>query len=251
MFAKVLKFMESDFLRIDGRKSGELRSVKFFSNFIDYPEGSVLVQMGKTRVLCNVTIQESVPTWMAGKGKGWMTAEYAMLPRATHTRTERETKGPGARSQEIKRLIGRSLRKAVDLSKLGERTILLDCDVLQADGGTRTASITGGYVALAIALNELIKKGICDPQVLQKPVAAVSVGILDGHEILDLCYVEDSKADVDMNVVMSEKGEFIEIQGTSEGHPFQRSQLNSLLNLAEHGISKLIDLQKEILTASL
>jgi ribonuclease PH len=239
--------MESDFLRKDGRKTDELRFVKFIPDFIDYPEGSVLVQMGKTRVLCNVTIEESVPGWMTGRGKGWMTAEYAMLPRATHTRTERETEGPGARSQEIKRLIGRSLRKAVDLTKLGERTILLDCDVLQADGGTRTASITGGYVALAIALNGLIKKGICDSQVLQKPVAAVSVGILDGQEILDLCYVEDSNADVDMNVVMTEKGEFIEIQGTSEGLTFQRSQMNSLLDLAEHGISKLIELQKEIL----
>ena len=243
--------MELDFLRKDGRKTDELRSINFIPNFIDYPEGSVLVQMGNTRVLCNVTIQESVPAWMAGRGKGWMTAEYAMLPRATHTRTERENKGPGARSQEIKRLIGRSLRKAVDLTKLGERTILLDCDVLQADGGTRTASITGGYVALVIALNRQIEKGMCDTQVLQKPVAAVSVGILDGHEILDLCYFEDSNADVDMNVVMSEKGEFIEIQGTSEGLTFQRSQMNSLLDLAEHGISKLIEMQKEILAESL
>jgi len=242
--------VNSNLLRNDGRNSNELRSVKFFPNFIDYPEGSVLIQMGKTRVLCNVTIQEGVPTWMAGRGKGWMTAEYAMLPRATHTRSERETRGPGARSQEIKRLIGRSLRKAVDLTQLGERTILLDCDVLQADGGTRTASITGGYVALAIALNGLIKKGICNPQVLLKPVAAVSVGIFDGQEILDLCYLEDSKAEVDMNVVMSENGEFIEVQGTSEGNPFHRSQLNSLLDLAEHGITNLIEMQKEILAIS-
>ena len=239
--------MESNWQRIYNRRADEIRCVRFFPGFIDYPEGSVLIQMGKTRVLCNVTIQNSVPSWIAGKGKGWMTAEYSMLPRATHTRNERETKGPGARSQEIKRLVGRSLRAAVDLNFLGERTLLLDCDVLQADGGTRTASITGGYVAIAIALNKLIQNGECCPEVLKPPVAAVSVGILDGQVILDLCYEEDSRAEVDMNIVMNAAGEFIEVQGTAEGVPFQRSQLNTLLDLAESGILKLIKLQKSIL----
>lgn len=246
---KVIRMMESDLHRIDGRKPDELRTVNFFPDFIDYPDGSVLIQMGKTRVLCNVTIQPSVPAWMAGRGKGWMTAEYAMLPQATHTRNERETKGPGARSQEIKRLVGRSLRKAIDLSKFGERTLLLDCDVLQADGGTRTASITGGYVAMGIALNKLIIKGACDPGVLKSPVAAVSVGLIAGHAILDLCYEEDSNADVDMNVVMNQSGEFIEVQGTSEGVPFRRVQMNDLLDLAEKGITKLIEFQREVIAS--
>lgn len=236
-----------DIQRIDGRLNDELRSIKFFPDFIDYPEGSVLIQMGKTRVLCNVSIQNSVPDWMTGKGKGWMTAEYAMLPRATNTRSERENRGPGARSQEIKRLVGRSLRAAVDLDLLGERTLILDCDVLQADGGTRTAAITGGYVAIAIALRKLIEKGICSSGVLKPPVAAVSVGLVKGNHLLDLCYEEDSQAEVDMNVVMTSAGEFVEVQGTAEGNPMQRQQLENLIDLAQKGIQSIIEFQREVL----
>lgn len=235
--------------RTDGRLNDELRPVKFFPGFIDYPEGSVLIQMGKTRVLCNVSIQNSVPVWMVGKGKGWMTAEYAMLPHATHTRSERENRGPGARSQEIKRLIGRSLRAAVDLNLLGERTLLLDCDVLQADGGTRTAAITGGYVAIAIALNKLIENGICPSGVLKPPLAAVSVGVVKENYLLDLCYAEDSDAEVDMNVVMTSAGEFIEVQGTAEGKPMLREQLEKLIDLAQAGIQTLIEYQREVLSS--
>ena len=206
--------------RTPERSAAELRPVSFIPKFIVYPEGSVLIKMGNTHVLCNATIEETVPEWMKGRGKGWITAEYAMLPRATHTRSKRETSGPSSRSQEIKRLIGRSLRAAVDLNKLGERTIILDCDVLQADGGTRTASITGGYVAVAMALNKLITNGILSSQVIRTAVAAVSVGLYEGKPFLDLCYQEDSRADVDMNIVMNARGEFIELQGTAEGSAF-------------------------------
>ncbi|PKO12554.1 MAG: ribonuclease PH [Chloroflexi bacterium HGW-Chloroflexi-10] len=238
----------SDILRVDGRTSAQLRPVRFTPAYVDYPEGSVLVEMGKTRVLCNVTIQESVPDWMIGRGQGWMTAEYAMLPRATHTRSQRETKGPSARSQEIKRLIGRSLRAAVDLNLLGERTLLLDCDVIQADGGTRTASITGGYVAIAIALKKLIANGSIPATALKAPIAAVSVGIVNERACLDLCYLEDSRAEVDMNVVMTAEGKYIEIQGTAEGQPFVRAQLDELTSLAETGIKELVRLQLAALT---
>ena len=234
-------------LRPDGRQNNELRYVKFFPDFIDYPEGSVLIQMGKTRVLCNVSIQNSVPTWMKGSGKGWMTAEYSMLPRATHTRTEREYKGPSARSQEIKRLIGRSLRTVVDLQLLGERTLMLDCDVLQADGGTRCAAITGGYVALALALRRLVQAGECAPGVLMAAVAAVSVGFVGGKALLDLCYQEDSHADFDMNVVTTAASQFVEIQGTAERSPLSRTEINALIELAEGGIQELISLQQETL----
>ncbi len=234
-------------LRSDGRQNDELRFVKFFPKFIDYPEGSVLIQMGKTRVLCNVSIQNSVPDWMKGRGKGWMTAEYAMLPRATHTRTEREYKGPSARSQEIKRLIGRSLRTVVDSQLLGERTLMLDCDVLQADGGTRCAAITAGYVALALALGRLVQAGECAAGVIKAPVAAVSVGFVGGKALLDLCYQEDSHADFDMNVVITAGSHFVELQGTAEGSPLSRAELNALIELAEGGIRELISLQEETL----
>jgi ribonuclease PH len=238
----------TNFIRIDGRTPAQLRPVRFTPGYVDYPEGSVLVEIGKTRVLCNVTIQESVPDWMIGRGQGWMTAEYAMLPRATHTRSQRETKGPSARSQEIKRLIGRSLRAAVDLNLLGERTLLLDCDVIQADGGTRTASITGGYVAIAIALKKLIANGSIPATALKAPIAAVSVGIVNERACLDLCYLEDSRAEVDMNVVMTAEGKYIEIQGTAEGQPFVRAQLDELTSLAETGIKELVRLQLAVLT---
>lgn len=201
-------------------------------------------------MLCNVTVQESVPEWMRGRGRGWVTAEYAMLPRATQTRTSRETKGLSGRTQEIQRLIGRSLRMAVDMEALGERMLLVDCDVIQADGGTRTASITGAYAALVIALNKLIDEGIVSPAVLREPVAAVSVGVVNGAPCLDLCYQEDSRAEVDFNVVMTGSGKFIEVQGTAEGEPFDRSRLDELLALAEGGIQALIRMQQECIQHS-
>jgi ribonuclease PH len=233
--------------RFDGRKNNELRPVTFDVDYVEYPEGSVLVSFGKTRVLCNVTIEEGVPNWMTNQGKGWLTAEYAMLPRATQERNRREVNGPGARSQEIKRLIGRALRMAVDLEQLGERTILIDCDVIQADGGTRTASITGGYVATAIALNRLVKKGVLSALPIMSSVAAISVGVIDGIPMLDLCYVEDSKAEVDMNVVMNGRGEFIELQGTGEHSGFSHDQLTELLGLAEYGIEQLQSIQEQVI----
>jgi len=230
-------------IRFDGRTRFQLRPVHFTTGFIEYPEGSVLIAMGKTRVLCNASIQNSVPEWMTGHGNGWITAEYAMLPRATLTRTKRESNGPGARSQEIKRLIGRSLRAGVDLDLLGEKTIIIDCDVLQADGGTRTASITGGYLALALALKKLIDSGDIPAAVLLPPVAAVSIGILDNKVLVDLDYHEDSKAEVDMNVVMTASGDFIEVQGTAEGKPYSRQQLGELLDAAASAIQQLVNFQ--------
>jgi len=235
-------------IREDGRNYDQLRAVSFQADFVEYPEGSVLVSFGKTRVLCNVTLEEGTPKWMAGKGRGWLTAEYAMLPRATHERNQRENMGPGARSQEIKRLIGRSLRMAVDLEQLGERTITIDCDVLQADGGTRTAAISGGYVAVAIALNRLIRNGELKPSVLCSPVAAISVGIVQGQPLLDLCYREDVQADVDMNVIMNEKGELIEVQATGEHKGFSRAELDELLSLADGGIQQIMQLQQHVLS---
>ena len=233
--------------RIDGRKYNELRPVKFTPDYVEFPEGSVLVEMGRTRVLCNVTVEEKVPEWMAGKGVGWLTAEYAMLPRSTQKRTPRETTRPRGRTQEIKRLIGRSLRVAVDLDRLGERTLLVDCDVLQADGGTRTASITGGYVAVALAVRKLVKAGLVSEDVLKSQVAAVSVGQLGLHTYLDLCYEEDHRVDVDLNVIMTAEGKFIEVQGTAEGEPFDRGALDQMIDLAAEGIKQLVELQREAL----
>ena len=226
--------------RHDGRANDALRPVRFTRGFTRYAEGSVLVEFGHTRVLCTASIEEGVPGFLRGKGQGWITAEYGMLPRATHTRGAREAaKGKqSGRTQEIQRLIGRSLRAALNLSALGERTVTLDCDVLQADGGTRTASVTGAYVALADACAKLAaQKGIASP--IHGQVAAISVGIVGGRPVLDLNYEEDSSAETDMNVVMNSGGGFIEVQGTAEGHAFRRNELDELLNLAAKGIEGL------------
>ena len=206
-----------------------------------------MINWGETKVLCNLTIQNGVPNWLTGQGQGWLTAEYALLPRSTHTRTRRETNGLKGRTQEIQRLIGRSLRQAVALDQIGERTLLLDCDVIQADGGTRVASITGGYAALALGLKPLIDTGDIPPEALYPPVAAVSVGMLNGQPVLDLCYQEDSQAEVDLNVVMTASGHFIEVQGTAEGKPFSRSALDHMLALAESGIHQIITQQKKVI----
>jgi ribonuclease PH len=224
-----------------------LRPVKITPGYIDYPEGSALIEMGKTRVLCAASVLPGVPRWLDGKGQGWLTAEYAMLPRATATRTPRETT-PSARSQEIRRLIGRSLRAAVDLRLIGENTITLDCDVLQADGGTRTASVTGAYVALVLALRQMIANRTASPRALKTAVAAVSAGIVDGAEMLDLCYEEDSRAQADFNVVMTAEGKFIEVQGTAEGEPFTREAMDRLLDLARAGIGELLKTQQTVLS---
>jgi ribonuclease PH len=234
--------------RHDGRATDALRPVKFTRSFTRYAEGSVLVEFGHTRVLCTASIEEGVPGFLRGKGQGWVTAEYGMLPRATHTRGAREAaKGKqSGRTQEIQRLIGRSLRAALNLSALGERTVTLDCDVLQADGGTRTASVTGAYVALADACAALVKqKGIASP--LHGQVAAISVGIVGGRPVLDLDYVEDSTAETDMNVVMNSGGGFIEVQGTAEGHAMRRDELDALLLLATQGTARLFELQRAAL----
>lgn len=236
--------------RPDGRSARQLRPVTFALDYISYPEGSVLISQGSTRVLCNVSIEMGAPRWMQVQNVpgGWITAEYAMLPRATHTRTPRETNGLSGRTQEIKRLIGRSLRAAVDLEKLGPRTCTVDCDVIQADGGTRTAAITGAYVALALALQRLSRAGEIPPDALRTAVAAVSVGVVAGEERLDLCYAEDSQAEVDFNVVMTAAGEFIEVQGTAEGKPFSRARLETLLDLAQSGIDALLAQQNQALS---
>jgi ribonuclease PH len=236
--------------RRDGRPLEALRPVKFTRSFTRYAEGSVLVEFGDTRVLCTASIEEGVPGFLRGKGQGWVTAEYGMLPRATHTRGAREAaRGKqSGRTQEIQRLIGRSLRAALNLSALGERTVTLDCDVLQADGGTRTASVTGAYVALADACRRLVaEKGIVNP--LHGQVAAVSVGIVGGRAMLDLDYSEDSTAETDMNVVMNSGGGFIEVQGTAEGHAMRRDELDALLALASSGTERLFELQRAALGA--
>ena len=207
----------------------------------------MLIEVGRTRVLCNVSVEDGVPRWMENRGAGWLTAEYALLPRSTHTRTPREIHGLRGRTQEIRRLIGRSLRAAVGLNLLGERTLVVDCDVLQADGGTRTAAVTGGYVALALALRRLAEQGLVPPEVLRPPVAAVSVGVVNGEVWLDLCYAEDHDAEVDLNVVITDDGRLVEVQGTAEGVPFSRKTLNRMLDLAADGIARLIERQREAL----
>lgn len=234
------------------RSTDELRPVQFELDYVSYPEGSVLVSMGNTRVLCNASVQESLPPWLrySKERHGWVTAEYAMLPRSTHDRTNRETKSPKGRTQEIQRLIARSLRGIVDLHLLGERQIIVDCDVIQADGGTRTASITGGYVALALAIKRLMKSGVIETDPIKQAVAAVSVGILDGKAYLDLDYKLDVAVDVDMNVVMTADGRFVEVQGTAEGEPFSRDALNAMLLLAELGIRDLHNLQNDALASA-
>jgi ribonuclease PH len=233
--------------RGDGRRADELRPVRFTPGFLPPAEGSVLVEAGETRVVCTATVQESVPPFLRGQGRGWVTAEYAMLPRSSGERIERERRGPGGRTHEIQRLIGRSLRAVVDMTALGERSVLIDCDVLQADGGTRTASITGGWVALALALERLRAAGLVRALPVTGSVAAVSAGVVDGRVLLDLAYAEDHRAEVDANVVMTGAGRYVEVQGTAEGKPFTPAQLARLLGVARDGIARLTALQRETL----
>jgi len=229
-------------MRADGRRDDEMRELQFTRGFIKHPEGSVLVVLGDTKIICNATVEEKVPPFLHGKEQGWVTAEYAMLPRATGTRSAREseTLKRNGRSVEIQRLIGRALRMAVDMEKLGERTITIDCDVIQADGGTRTASISGGFVALADACEKLVKKGLLAESPIKQTVAAVSVGVVEGTPLLDLCYMEDSHAEVDMNLVMNENGELIEIQGTGENMAFSQDTLAALLALGTKGCAEIV-----------
>jgi len=238
-----------EMIRSDKRAVDQLREVTFELGFTRYAEGSVLVGFGATRVLCNATVEEKVPPFMRGEGRGWVTAEYAMLPRATHSRSPRESvRGKvGGRTHEIQRLIGRSLRAVVDLELLGERTVQIDCDVLQADGGTRTASITGAYVALVVALRKLQREGVLVEDPLRDSVAAISVGIVAGVPLLDLCYEEDSRAEVDMNFVVTGEGRFVEVQGTAEAEPFTVEQLQQLQGLALSGCGQLAELQARAL----
>ncbi len=235
--------------RIDSRKVDEIRPVKITPNYLLHPDGSVLIEMGLTKVICTAMVEEKVPSFLKGKGSGWVTAEYGMMPGSTQTRKIRAAaKGKiDGRSQEIQRLIGRSLRSITDLEKLGERTVWIDCDVIQADGGTRTASITGAYVALILALRKLKEAGLIEEIPVTDEVAAISVGIVEETPILDLCYVEDSSAKVDMNVIMTGDGRFIEVQGTGEEAPFTRAELNTLLSYGEKGILDLIEIQRATL----
>lgn len=236
-------------MRLNGRKPDELRQVTITTNYIKHAEGSVLIEVGDTKVICNATVEERVPPFMKGQGRGWVTAEYSMLPRATQVRNQREAaKGKlGGRTMEIQRLIGRALRSIVNLEALGERTITLDCDVIQADGGTRTTSITGSFVAMAIALNKLIEDKKLERMPINDYLASISVGVIQEQALLDLNYIEDSQAKVDMNVVMTGSGKFVEVQGTGEDAPFSRQELNDLLALAENGIQHMINIQKQAL----
>ena len=240
-------------MRPSGRDPAAMREVRFVTDFTKHAEGSVLASFGDTQVLCTASIEERVPGWMRGKGSGWVTGEYGMLPRATHTRSGREaTRGKqGGRTLEIQRLIGRSLRAITDLKALGERSVMLDCDVIQADGGTRTASISGAYVALAIAMGRLATKGKLKKNPLYGQVAAVSVGIYSGTPVLDLDYAEDSEAETDMNIVMNEAGRFIEVQGTAEGHAFTDDEFSAMLGLARNGIAEILTVQNEAIATAL
>ena len=233
--------------RVDGRKPEEMRTVRMTKNFSKYAEGSVLIEVGDTHVLCTATVEEKVPPFLRGANKGWVTAEYAMLPRATDVRTNRERGKVSGRTMEIQRLIGRALRSVVDLEALGERTVVLDCDVIQADGGTRTSSITGAFVAMADALYKLVENGQIKKFPVKEFIAATSVGRVGEQMVLDLCYREDSSAEVDMNIVMTGGGRFVEIQGTGEEATFSRDEVNMLLDLAAGGIQDLIEIQKEAL----
>jgi ribonuclease PH len=239
--------------RHDGRLPLDLRPVRMTCGFTKYAEGSVLIEAGQTRVLCTATVEEKVPAFLRGKGVGWVTAEYAMLPRATQNRTARETNrgGPSGRTHEIQRLIGRSLRSVVDMAALGERTVTIDCDVIQADGGTRTAAITGGFVALVLAFDRLLQTGKVGRPILRDFVAAVSVGVVGERVLLDLDYSEDSAAEVDMNVVRTGDGRFVEVQGTAETEPFTREQMNELTVAAEIGVERLIAIQREIIVQAI
>jgi ribonuclease PH len=235
-------------IRTDNRLPTDLRTTRITPNYLLHAEGSVLIEVGRTKVICTASVEDRVPPFLRGQGKGWVTAEYGMLPRATTTRTQREaTAGKvGGRTQEIQRLIGRSLRSVVEMEKLGERTIWVDCDVIQADGGTRTASITGGFVALVLAIQKMRGPNSTGPAPITDYVAATSVGIINGTPMLDLAYEEDSKAEVDMNVIKTGSGRFIEVQGTAEGKPFDRDELDGLIDLAGAGITALVGLQREI-----
>jgi ribonuclease PH len=239
-------------MRPSGRQPDELRPVQFITDFTKHAEGSVLSVFGDTRVLCTASVEDRVPPWMRGAGKGWVTGEYGMLPRSTHTRSGREAvRGKqSGRTQEIQRLIGRSLRAATDLDALGEKTITLDCDVLQADGGTRTAAVSGAFVALDLAMQRLCGQGRLRSNPLHGQIAAVSVGIFAGVPVLDLDYAEDSQAETDMNVVMNEAGRFVEVQGTAEGHAFSPDELAALLALATRGIAQIVDLQKQAMSGA-
>ncbi len=239
-------------MRPDGRRNEQMRDVRITRNFLKTAEGSVLIEMGDTKVICSASIEDKVPPFLKDQKKGWVTAEYGMLPRSTQTRMIREsvTGRIGGRTHEIQRLIGRALRSVIDLEALGERTIWVDCDVIQADGGTRTASITGAFICMADALSLALRNGMVNRTPLTGHLAAVSVGIVSGEPRLDLCYEEDSAAEVDMNVVMTEGGQFVEVQGTAEKSPFSREDLNTLLSLADKGIRELISIQKEYLGKS-
>ncbi|HOG47472.1 MAG TPA: ribonuclease PH [Anaerolineae bacterium] len=231
-------------MRVDGRPADAMRPVEMTVGFQEYAEGSVLISMGRTRVLCAATVEECVPQWLRGRGEGWVTAEYGMLPRSTTTRTRRV---PSGRSTEIQRLIGRSLRASLELRALGERTITVDCDVLQADGGTRTAAITGGYVALALAVDKLVQKRVVHRQVWRAPVAAISVGLVGKEMLLDLCYEEDARAEVDCNVVMNARGHLVDVGATAEGAAFTREQFDQMVELAAGAVKQLIQLQRQAL----
>lgn len=241
----------NDTFRHGNRRPDALRPISLTRDFVATAEGSVLIEVGNTRVLCNATVEQTVPAWLRNSGRGWVTAEYSMLPRATLTRTPRESERGkiGGRTHEIQRLIGRSLRSAMDLKALGERSIILDCDVLQADGGTRTAAITGACAALALALNRLVAAGTLPKSPLKQLVAATSVGIVEGHVLLDLAYEEDSQAEVDMNVVMTASGGLVETQATAEREPYTRDQLSTMLDFAERGITELIEMQRGLLAS--
>jgi len=235
--------------RHDGRRPDQLRDVTIIRDYLRHPEGSVLVAFGHTKVICTATVEDKVPPFLKGRGQGWVTAEYGMLPRSTNTRMSRERSGPSGRSQEIQRLVGRSLRAVVEMAKLGERTIWVDCDVIQADGGTRTAAITGAFVAVADAVGTLVKSGALAGSPVRDCVAAISVGMVGARPVLDLDYVEDSTAEVDMNVVMTGTGAFVEVQGTAEQTPFAKERLDELLALAGTGIGQLVALQRRALEA--
>lgn len=239
-------------VRIDGRAPADLRPIKITPGILDFAEGSCMIEFGRTRVLCAASVEERQPGFLRGTASGWVTGEYSMLPRATHTRSQREVERgrPGGRTQEIQRLIGRSLRGVVNLELLGPRTITVDCDVLQADGGTRTASITGGFVALQLAVARLAKAGTVPASVIQSQVAAVSVGLVKGVAMLDLCYEEDSTAEVDFNVVMTGEDDFVEVQGTAEGKPFSRAAMDGLIDLARNGIVELFEHQRAAVAAA-
>lgn len=234
-------------IRVDGRAPDQIRPISITPDYQRHAEGSALVEFGKTKVICSASVDNKVPPHLAGKGQGWITAEYALLPRSCHKRVNRERPGPSGRSYEIQRLIGRSLRAVTDMNVIGERTIIVDCDVVEADGGTRTAAITGGFVALALAFRRLKEQRHIGRMPLTDYIAAVSVGLVEGEAVTDLCYLEDMQADVDMNIAMTGRGLFVEVQGTAEKSPFSREQMNTLLDLASKSIMQLIEIQRSVL----